>query len=173
MPCQEFNKYQPPEAFFAGPFKTLEDCQAEPCGCQPCENCSWPLPRSQVAQPFPAQSGCFGFPFPVTIHQEQFVTSLPTGVAWKPGYPELIAQCNWRWWSATVTSACKNPGGGCSLISKTRRRLIVLKCDGSVEDITEQAATGTFESTSLPVENCEFAPEFPAYYDAPAPVCSP
>jgi hypothetical protein len=150
------------------------ECKQESCVvCEPCDDCSWPSDRSESGRPA-AGGGCPNpWPLNTVIRSQTLSQTLPPAVQWAAGYPAALSGCNWRWCRDRADAQCKwGDGPGCTLNTKTRYKLLVLKCDGSVNDITDQAATGTFEAVSgNPL--CPSAPSFPAYFGSPVPDCPP
>lgn len=78
----------------------------------------------------------------------------PAGVQYAEGYPEILGNCDWFWWSAlnecVVAAADLGfPGGPFfSFAGTTRQKWTLYRCeDGELTDITDIATTnGPFES---------------------------
>jgi len=149
-------------------------CSDDPCDlCYPCEDCSWPSDRSEGGIAC-SVSPCCEYPLSLTGSRTQsFTASLPSGISWKDGFPDALDTCNTRWCVDTSVGVCYDSNANvCRFITKTRYRLLALNCSTqSMDDITEDAASGTFETTSSGA--CTDGPTFPDYFSDATPVCDP
>lgn len=169
-------------------------CNNVLCFCEPCEECSFPADRLEFVDPAPGP--CGAFPQNISSRKGQsFGTALPPGVSWKPGYPNALEGCDWRWMTDYAFKECYGtqcpafPQGVCCSIEKYRFKLLVIDCqDKSFIDITDQAAE--FGNVGAPYQeegpfevswnkcaggNCQNldCTDYPEYFAQPEPVCAP
>lgn len=134
-----------------GIWKPDVSCEEVLCFCEPCEECSFPADRLEFVDPSPGP--CGAFPISISSRKGQsFGIGLPPGVSWKPGYPDAIEGCNWRWMTDYSFKECygtgclsngeiSGSGERCCAIEKYKFTLLVIDCDNqSFVDITDQAS---------------------------------
>lgn len=189
-----------------GSCETTEDCAtgcvcvdgecvpATPC--VPCPECEWPESRFEYGE---FEDACDeGFSLRSFRSQDAYVAggfSLPSGVTWKPGYPDALVGaggiCNY---ALVVDSSvvdccynnCENPPAPELLIgavTEFRYRIMLVTCDEGgenavVTDITDDAVEGVLSGTMEPalVSGCgePFACTTSlGFYPDPEPECNP